>query len=149
MFESQNSPIDGNIKTNLNTAITLHTDNIIKQRMNLYSPSILLTGHTGEIYTGKFSNEGFLYASAGYDRKIMVWEVFEEKCRNLTTLVGHNNAILEVCWSQDDSKIFSSSADKTVSIWDLYEAKRIKKLKGHDSYVNCISSSKRGPELVT
>lgn len=78
----------------------------------------------------------------------MIWEVFEEKCRNLTSLSGHNNAILGTCWSQDDSKIYSCSADKTVCIWDIYEAKRIKKLKGHEGIINSIDSSRRGPELV-
>ena len=114
----------------------------------LYSPTIMLTGHKGEIYTGKFSNEGFLFASGGHDRNIMVWEVFEERCRNVVTLSGHNNAILELTFSQDDSKIFTCSADKTVGVWDIYESKRIKKLKGHESFVNCISSTRRGTELV-
>jgi Prp8 binding protein len=119
-----------------------------KKEFSLYNPTLMLTGHKGEVFTGKFSNEGFLYASAGFDRNINVWEVFEEKCRNITTLTGHNNAILELTWSQDDSKIFSVSADKTVSIWDVYESRRVKKLKGHEHYINCIASTKRGPELI-
>jgi Prp8 binding protein len=120
----------------------------IKKEMSLYNPTIMLSGHQGEIFTGKFSNEGFLYASAGFDRQINIWEVFEEKCRNITTLQGHNNAILDLTWSQDDSKIFSVSADKTVSVWDIYESKRLKKLKGHENYVNCVTSMRRGPELA-
>jgi Prp8 binding protein len=120
----------------------------IKSEISLYSPTVMLNGHQGEVFTGKFSNEGFLYASAGFDRSINVWEVFEEKCRNITTLQGHSNAILELTWSQDDSKIFSVSADKTVCVWDVYESKRLKKLKGHENYVNCIASTKKGPELV-
>jgi Prp8 binding protein len=61
---------------------------------------------------------------------------------------GHNNAILQVCWSQDDTKLFSCSADKTVSIWDVFESKRIKKMKGHEGFVNSIDSTKKGTELV-
>lgn len=117
-------------------------------KLKLYNPNIMLTGHKGEIYTGKFSNEGYLYGTAGHDRSIMLWEVFEETCRNITTLQGHTNAVLDIKWSQDDSKLFSCSADKTVSIWDIYEAKRIKKLKGHDSFVTSLDATKRGPELV-
>jgi Prp8 binding protein len=119
-----------------------------KSSLKIYSPNILLSGHKGEIYTGKFSNEGYLYATGGHDKTIMLWEVYEETCRNITSLSGHSNAILEVKWSQDDSKLFSCSADKTVSVWDVYESKRLKKFKGHDSFVNCIDVSRRGPEMV-
>jgi mRNA export factor len=31
----------------------------------------------------------------------------------------HQNAVLDVCWSDDCSKVFSASADKTVKMWDL------------------------------
>jgi Prp8 binding protein len=119
-----------------------------KQNLKIFSETILLTGHKGETYTGKFSNEGFLYATAGFDKSIMVWETFEESCRNLTTMNGHSNAILDLKWSQDDTRIYTCSADKTVSIWDVFESKRIKKLKGHENIVNCIDSSRRGPEIV-
>ena len=135
----------------LNNGLVLHPE-IQEANLNnapkLYSPTIALTGHHGEIYTGKFSNEGFIYATAGHDKTILLWEVFEESCRNLTSLQGHSNAILELTWSQDDSKLFTCSADKSVCIWDIYESKRIKKFKGHESFVNCLDSTKRGPELV-
>lgn len=141
--------IEYNSFNNVNDGIIVRTENIFeKQNMKLYNPTIMLSGHKGEIYSGKFSNQGFLYASGGYDRNLMVWEVFEESCKNLTTMHGHNNAILELVWSQDDSKIFTCSADKTVSVWDVYESKRLKKLKCHESFVNCLTATKKGPELV-
>lgn len=127
-----------------NETLETNSNNTLK----LYSPTICLTGHQAEIYTGKFSNEGYIYASAGHDKSILLWEVFEESCRNLTSLQGHSNAILELSWSQDDSKLYTCSADKSVCIWDVYESKRIKKLKGHESFVNCLSSTKKGSELV-
>jgi Prp8 binding protein len=114
----------------------------------LYSPVISLTGHKGEVYTGSFSNEGYLYATGGYDKSIMIWEVFHESCKNIYTLTGHSNAVLQLKWSQDDSKIYSCSADKTVSIWDVYESKRIRKLKGHEAFVNSLDTTKKGQELV-
>jgi Prp8 binding protein len=141
---------NNNTYNNITDGIVLHTtENIInKQELKLYNPTIMLSGHQAEVYTGKFSHEGFFYASAGADRKILLWEVFEEKCSNIVTLDGHTNAVLELVWSQDDSKIFTCSADKTVCIWDIYEGKRLKKLKGHESFVNCVASARRGPELV-
>lgn len=141
--------IEYNTFNNINDGIVVRTENVFDQsKIKLYSPTVMLSGHKGEIFTAKFSNQGFLYASAGFDRNLMVWEVFEENCKNITTMHGHNNAILELVWSQDDSKIFTCSADKTVSIWDLYESRRIKKLKNHESFVNCITATKKGAELV-
>jgi len=123
-------------------------EKLFTPELKLYSPNVLLSGHNGEIYTGKFSNEGFLYATAGHDKSIFLWETFEENCRNITTLKGHTNAILELKWSNDDSKIYSCSADKTVSIWDVYESKRIKKLKGHESFVNSLDVCRKNQDIV-
>ena len=134
---------------NINDGIILRKEDILKKpEFKLYAPSVLLNGHKGDVFTGKFSREGFLFGSAGYDREIQLWEVFDENCRNITTLKGHTNAVLELNWSQDDSKLFTCSADKTVSVWDIYQSKRIKKFKGHESFVNCIDSTKKGSELV-
>ena len=157
MLEYQDSeglfnPSISNINSTINTGLipiipTINLNNTPK--LKIYAPNILLSGHKGEIYTGKFSNEGYLYATGGHDKSILIWETFEESCRNITTLQGHSNAVLEVKWSTDDSKLFSCSADKTVCVWDVYESKRVKKFKGHDSFVNCIDVSRRGPELVS
>jgi len=134
---------------NINDGILMKREEIFKKsEFKIYSPTILLQAHRGDIFTGKFSREGFLFASAGFDREINLWETFNETCRNITTLKGHTNAILELVWSQDDSKIFTSSADKTVSVWDVYEGQRIKKFKGHEGFVNCIDTTKKGEELV-
>ena len=122
------NPIHNINPTNINDGIIIRKEDLFKKpEFKLYAPSVLLNGHKGDVYTGKFSREGFLFASAGYDRDIQLWEVFDENCRNITTLRGHTNAILELTWSQDDSKVFTCSADKTVGIWDVYESKRIKK----------------------
>jgi WD40 repeat protein len=134
---------------NINDGILIKREDIFKKsEFKLYSPTILLQAHKSDVFTGKFSREGFLFASAGYDRDINIWETFNETCRNITTLRGHTNAILELVWSQDDSKVFTSSADKTVSVWDIYQCERIKKFKGHEGFVNCIDTTKKGEELV-
>ena len=40
---------------------------------NLLAPIMLLTGHEGDIFCGKFSPDGQLFASAGFDRLICKW----------------------------------------------------------------------------
>lgn len=46
------------------------------------------------------------------------------------------------------SKIFSCATDKTVGVWDVTTGTRIKKFKGHTSFVNSVSSARRGNEIL-
>lgn len=44
--------------------------------------------------------------------------------------------------------LFSASTDKTVGVWDSETGERIKRLKGHTSFVNTCYPARRGPQLV-
>ena len=46
------------------------------------------------------------------------------------------------------SMLFSASTDKTVGVWDSETGERIKRLKGHTSFVNSCYPARRGPQLV-
>ena len=46
------------------------------------------------------------------------------------------------------SLLFSASTDKTVGVWDSETGERIKRLKGHTSFVNSCYPARRGPQLV-
>ena len=46
------------------------------------------------------------------------------------------------------SMVFTASTDKTGAVWDCSAGQRIKKLKGHTSFVNSCASSRRGTQLV-
>ena len=61
---------------------------------------------------------------------------------------GHKNAILELHWSTDGTKIYTCSADKTISVWDVETSKRIKKIVGHTSFVNTCYPARRGLDLI-
>ncbi|KAL5013561.1 hypothetical protein ScPMuIL_007831 [Solemya velum] len=114
---------------------------------NLDAPIMLLTGHEGEIFSAKFSPDGQLIASAGFDRQILFWNVYGE-CDNIASMSGHTGAVMEANFSTDGSQLFTASTDKTVAVWDVEEGYRIKKLKGHQSFVNSCNPARRGPQLV-
>lgn len=46
------------------------------------------------------------------------------------------------------SMLFSASTDKTVGVWDSETGERIKRLKGHTSFVNTCYPARRGPQLI-
>ena len=46
------------------------------------------------------------------------------------------------------SKIFSCSTDKTVGVWDVSTGVRVKKFKGHSLFVNSVSPTRRGNEIL-
>ena len=46
------------------------------------------------------------------------------------------------------STLFSASTDKTVGVWDSETGERLKRLKGHSSFVNSCYPARRGPQLV-
>ncbi|KAG1679086.1 U5 small nuclear ribonucleoprotein [Nymphon striatum] len=113
----------------------------------LESPIMLLTGHQSEIFCLKFHPEGGYIASAGFDRQIYLWNVYGE-CENFAALSGHTGAVMDLKFSTDGSTIYTASTDKTVALWDAETGCRIKKLKGHTSFVNSCDTARRGPQLV-
>ncbi|XP_041361654.1 U5 small nuclear ribonucleoprotein 40 kDa protein-like [Gigantopelta aegis] len=114
---------------------------------SLNAPIMLLTGHEGDIFTSKFSPDGQIIASAGFDRLIFFWTVYGE-CENFVVLKGHTGAILELHFSTDGNTLFTASTDKTAAVWDVEVGVRIRKLKGHQTFVNAINPARRGPQLV-
>lgn len=113
----------------------------------LFAPTVLLTGHEGEVFSVKFNSKGTLLASAGFDKQIFLWDVYN-KCINTCVLRGHTNAILDLHWSTDGSKIYTASADKTLAAWDVETKKRLKKFIAHTSFVNSCHPARRGLDVV-
>lgn len=113
----------------------------------LLAPIMLLSGQQGEIFCAKFHPDGQFLASAGFDRQLFLWNVYGE-CENFAVMSGHSGAIMDFHFSTDGNTIFTASTDKTVGIWDAETGARIKKLKGHTTFVNCCHAARRGPQLV-
>lgn len=120
----------------------------IPRTSSMQAPIMLLTGHGGEIFCCKFHPDGSALASAGFDRKIYLWNVFGE-CENYAILPGHTGAILDLHFTRDGRKIITSSTDKTIGVFDFLTGTRIKRIKGHKQFVNsaCPSPS-AGPDMV-
>lgn len=110
---------------------------------NLFAPIMLLEGHEGEIFTTEFHPEGQYLASSGFDRKILLWSVYGE-CENISMMTGHTGAVMELHFNTDGSNIFTASTDHTLGLWDVSTSQRIKKFKGHTTFVNSVQGTRRG-----
>ncbi|KAJ2842177.1 ribosome assembly, partial [Coemansia brasiliensis] len=56
-----------------------------------------------------------------------------------SSLTGHTEAVLSVCFSPDGSQLASGSGDTTVRIWDLSTETPRVTCKGHRNWVLCIA----------
>uniref|UniRef100_A0A8C9PY94 Uncharacterized protein n=1 Tax=Spermophilus dauricus TaxID=99837 RepID=A0A8C9PY94_SPEDA len=95
----------------------------------------------------KFYNGLYLYKSFSVCKLILLWNVYGD-CDNYATLKGHSGAVMELHYNTDGSMLFSASTDKTVAVWDSETGERVKRLKGHTSFVNSCYPARRGPQLV-
>lgn len=59
-------------------------------------------------------------------------------------MAGHSGAVRELQFGVDGNHIYTAATDKTLGIWDIETGARVKKLKGHNSFVNAINSTRRG-----
>lgn len=119
----------------------------IKRTSSLESPIMLLSGHQGDIFSLQFHPDGHFLASAGFERIIYLWNTYGE-CENFACMSGHTGAVTQLCFSTGGDQLYTSSTDKTVAVWDMASGLRIRKLKGHTAFVNCVSAARRGDPLL-
>ena len=107
-----------------------------------------LNGHSKKVSTCTFSTDGQWLASAGIDKKVLIWSVAtkELKC-TIDGPEGHTLQVNNARFCSDDRLILgTTSYDQTVRIWDLaplaqgtsLTAKSISALKGHHAAVSAM-----------
>jgi len=119
----------------------------VSRTSKLQSPIMLLSGHGGEIFCSRFHPGGQTIASAGFDRMIYLWNVYGD-CENFAALKGHSGSILDMHYTSNGDYLVTCSSDKTIALWDYETGAKVKKFKGHNSFVNSCCPARRGPELV-
>ncbi|CEF69307.1 U5 small nuclear ribonucleoprotein 40 kDa protein [Strongyloides ratti] len=119
----------------------------VKRTSNLMAPNMLLLGHEAEIFTARFAPTGDRLATAGFDRAILLWDVYGE-CKNISTFRGHKHSVMDIKFSTDTSCLASASADKTVRVWDMDTGKCYRNFVSHTDIVNSVSLSRRGNQLI-
>ncbi len=80
-------------------------------------------GHRDTLYAAAIDPDEKLLATAGYDRRIAIWDLKTTKQLRLVT--GHNGAIYDLAFSPDGTVIASASADETIKLWLVATGERL------------------------
>jgi WD40 repeat protein len=111
------------------------------------------TQHTGTVDIVAWSPDGYRIASAGTDKKILVWDAATGG--HFLTYSGHKDWVLAVAWSPDGKYIVSgggyksSGSDMTVHVWDAATGNLIYRLPDHTDVVSSVAWSPDGSRIAS
>ncbi|CAN4084085.1 unnamed protein product [Withania somnifera] len=102
--------------------------NSFKEISNLYTNGKLLSCH--------FNSEGELLATAGHDRKVLIWELGNN---NVYSGEGHAHHVTDIRFRPNSTMFATSSFDRTVKIWDAAAPSNpFRSLVGHVEHVMSV-----------
>jgi WD40 repeat protein len=105
----------------------------------------VLQAHDGPV-TALAWNGGPVLASAGVDKKIVLWDVAAEKPLHTLTAAAEVRALV---MSPDGKTLASAGEDTAVQLWDVATAKPGAKLSGHTDWVLALAFSPDGKALAS
>ena len=103
-------------------------------------------GHRDTLYAAEFSPDGSTLATAGYDRKITLWNVDTGEVRK--ELKGHNGAIFDLAFSPDGKILVSACADETAKVWNVRSGARLDTLSQPEGEVFSVAVTSDGKHIV-
>ena len=96
-----------------------------------------LTGHTKNITSLAFSQDGTTVAAGSEDKTIVVWDV--ESRRQLATLTGHAETVGSLLFNHDGEILLSGDYGGSIMRWDLEKMKTIDSpVKGFGDSISSI-----------
>lgn len=106
-----------------------------------------LHASTSKVVCCHFSSDGKLLASAGHDKKAMLWSMESFKLRS--TLEEHSMLITDVRFSPSSSRLATSSFDKTVRVWDAENPNfSLRTFSGHQTAVMSLDFHPTNEDLL-
>ena len=70
------------------------------------------------------------------------------ECDNINVMSGHTGAIVQLTFNTSGDTLYTASVDKTVGMFDSMTGERIKRMKGHTSFVNSVDCARNDRPLV-
>jgi len=103
-------------------------------------------GHTDQVESVVFSEDGQYLLSTSDDQTARLWEVATGK--EIQKFTGHTDSVTVGAFSQDGSKVATGGHDGTVRLWDAHTGREIAVLLRQDRFVRGLSFSPNGRRLV-
>jgi WD40 repeat protein/serine/threonine protein kinase len=86
--------------------------------------------------------------TASLDRTLILWNL--DTFETIATLEGHTNAVNDVAFSPDGSRILSGSRDRTLILWDGETGELIRTFSAdHTNSVNAVAFSLDGTQVLS
>ena len=105
----------------------------------------VLSGHQGTV-TDLAWNGGPILASAGADKKILLWSLDESK---IAHTLDTKTIVRALAMSPDGKLLASAGDDPVIQIWDVASGKPARELKGHGDWVTCLTFSEDSKFLAS
>ena len=83
----------------------------------------LFEGHAGGINSVKFTRNKLFAASAGCDRRVLVWDLLSREV--YVVLNGHNSVIWKVLVTHDDEYFVLGDFVDGVRVWSIEDKKQV------------------------
>ncbi|KAI5645856.1 actin-interacting protein 1 [Phthorimaea operculella] len=80
--------------------------------------------HTRFAQAVRYSPDGSLFASAGFDGKIFLYDGATSELKGEIGSPAHKGGVYGISWSPDGKQLLSCSGDKTCAIWDVETMQR-------------------------
>ncbi|KAJ7523936.1 hypothetical protein O6H91_18G069300 [Diphasiastrum complanatum] len=106
-----------------------------------------LHASTSKVVCCHFSSDGKLLASAGHDKKAVLWNMDTLKLKS--TLEEHSFLITDVRFSPNSARLATSSFDKTVRVWDADNPSySLRTFQGHQTSVMSLDFHPNNEDLL-
>ena len=102
-------------------------------------------GETGRLPLARLSPDGARLVTAGEQARL--WDA--RTGSPISTMIGHEQPILQARFSPDGATLVTASADGTVRMWQAASGKPLRLLRGHASAVIDVRFDRAGRRLVT
>ncbi|KAG6505964.1 hypothetical protein ZIOFF_031277 [Zingiber officinale] len=84
-----------------------------------------------------FSSDGKLLASAGHDKKVVLWNM--ESLQTVSSAPEHSHFITDICFRPNSTQLATSSFDRTVRLWSASDSIHcLHVFPGHNSQITSL-----------
>jgi WD40 repeat protein len=116
--------------------------------LNTSTGALVRAFEVQEVRSVAFSPDGkmVLLGSGASSNRGTLWDLATGQA--VTSLCGHTDKVLSVCFSGDGAQAATASADKTVKLWSIADTRELRSFSGYRGPINSVSFSPDGAKVL-